>query len=252
MDAETHAARRLSFGPAADLYDRIRPSYPPAAALWMFGEPVVDGRRKRIADLGAGTGIFTRVLVDLGYEVIPVEPDAGMRDKLVASTPGITPLAGSAEEIPLEDGCVDGACAAQAYHWFDPARAHPEIARVLRPGGIWGPIMNLRDESVDWVKKLSEVGGMEDGRDSRSSVFQEDEDYSFGELFSKAEIEEFAHEVEHDAETLMMLIQSRSYWITASPETKERMEGQVRTITDTLPETFALPYTTIAYRCHKL
>ncbi|GAA1821105.1 hypothetical protein GCM10009682_46530 [Luedemannella flava] len=88
-----------------------------------------------IVDLGAGTGIMTRVLVGLGYDVTAVEPDPLMRARLPAASPGVTALAGSAEAIPLPEGAVDGMVAAQAYHWFDPDRARAEIARVLRPGG---------------------------------------------------------------------------------------------------------------------
>ena len=44
-------------------------------------------------------------------------------------------LLGTAEEIPLPDNSVDAVLVAQAWHWVDPARAIPEVARVLRPGG---------------------------------------------------------------------------------------------------------------------
>src|SRR6266516_5303155 len=85
-------SRGLSFGPAADLYDLIRPTYPAEALQWALGSA-----RKRVLDLGAGTGILSRVLVALGHEVVPVEPDDGMRAKLIATTPGVTALAGRAE-----------------------------------------------------------------------------------------------------------------------------------------------------------
>src|SRR5690242_21850051 len=104
--------RALSFGPAASEYDTHRPTYPPAALTWALGN---DPRR--VVDLGAGTGILTRVLVGLGHEVIPVEPDAQMRQALAAGTPGVEPLAGSAEQIPLADGSVDAVLAGQGDHW---------------------------------------------------------------------------------------------------------------------------------------
>lgn len=255
MDEETHKARSQSFGAAADLYDRIRPGYPSEAARWMLGEPA-DAGALTVVDLGAGTGIFTRVLAALGARVIAVEPDGGMRDKLAANTPAVATgqvslAEGSAEHIPLENGSVDVVVAAQAYHWFDQDKAHPEIARVLKVGGIWSPVWNMRDEGVDWVAELSKVGGMEDGRDSRNSIFEENID-DFGPLFDHPEVNEFHHSVSHDAESLVALIRSRSYWLTASPEGKEAMEAGVRAITATLPVEFDLPYTTIAYRCRKV
>src|SRR6266550_2633842 len=94
---------------------------------------------------------------DLGldHEVVPVEPDEAMRARLARSTPGVTPLAGSAERIPLPDTSVDAVVAGQSYHWFDPEPAHREIARVLRPGGVFAPVWNIRDESEPWVAALS-------------------------------------------------------------------------------------------------
>ena len=66
-----------SFGTAADRYDRYRPAYAEAAVVWTVGE-----RPRRVADLGAGTGILSRVLHRLGHEVVAVEPDDRMRARL--------------------------------------------------------------------------------------------------------------------------------------------------------------------------
>lgn len=246
MDAEKHATRRLSFGPAAELYDRIRPSYPPEALEWLLGAHPL-----RVLDLGAGTGILTRVLVALGHEVIAVEPDAGMRDKLLSRSPHVLAEIGSAERIPLPDGSVDAVVAGQAYHWFDQDKAHPEIARVLKVGGVFGPLWNMRDDSVDWVKEMSQIPGMEDARDTRSGIFEEDFE-GFGPLFGSAEARQFSHTTRHDEESIVALIQSRSYHLTASPEEQRRMESEMRRIVADLGPEFDLPYTTVVTRAHKL
>src|SRR3954451_17484380 len=96
-------AHRTSFGPAADLYNRVRPSYPVAALQWALA-PLAPPLH--LVDLGAGTGILTRQLVGLGHRVSPVEPDEQMRARLAAATPDVTPLAGAAEGIPLPDASV--------------------------------------------------------------------------------------------------------------------------------------------------
>ena len=127
MDITKHAS---SFGAAADLYDRIRPHYPLDALRWALGE-----QPRRIVDLGAGTGILTRQLLELGHQVIAVEPDAEMRRQI-----GGDARAGDATAIPVGDGSQDAVTAGQAYHWFAGEPAHAEIARVLRPGGWFVPI----------------------------------------------------------------------------------------------------------------
>jgi SAM-dependent methyltransferase len=146
------AARALSFGGAAEDYDRYRPGYPPEAVAW--ATPVTPGR---VVDLGAGTGILTRALAAAGHDVLPIEPDQGMRAQMTRSTPGVGAIAGSAEEIPITDSSVDGVVAGQAYHWFEPESAHREIARILRPGGIFATLWNIRDDSVAWVGELTAI-----------------------------------------------------------------------------------------------
>jgi SAM-dependent methyltransferase len=234
----------LSFGPAADLYDRIRPTYPPAALEWALGrEPC------RVVDLGAGTGILTRVVQGLGHDVVPVEPDEAMRVRLAQSTPGVTPLAGSAEEIPLPDGAADAVVAGQAYHWFEPEPAHREIARVLKPGGVFAPIWNIRDEKEPWVAALSRIANGAEG--AGGGVHEGELEHDFGPEFGPVERAHFAHEVPMTADGLVRLIASRSYYITAPPERQAKIQADVRQLAASLPETFALPYVTVVYRSQR-
>jgi SAM-dependent methyltransferase len=237
--------RRTSFGAAADLYDGIRPSYPPEAVRWMLGEAPV-----RVVDLGAGTGIFSRLVASLGHEVIAVEPDDGMRARLAEASPGMTVLAGSAEAIPVAGASVDAVVAAQAYHWFDNDEARLEITRVLRPGGVFAPIWNVRDESVDWVAALSTAAMLEG--DGTTSNDYKNPDYRFGAPFSRAERREFPHSTNHTAETLLALIRSRSLYLIADEAGRAQMDAGVRAVTRDLPPTFELPYIAVAYRARKL
>ncbi|MBM0275634.1 class I SAM-dependent methyltransferase [Micromonospora tarensis] len=245
MVDHTHA---LSFGAAASDYDRFRPRYPEAAVRW-----ALDGLgTARVVDLAAGTGILTRALLDLGHEVVPVEPDPEMRAQLAESTPGTTALAGSAESVPLPDSTADAVLAGTAYHWFDREPAHTEIARVLRPGGIFAPIWNIRDGSVDWVAELGRIAHF--GDKSASLVIGEYAD--FGPAFDAVETREFTHHTTLTPDELFGMIRTRSYWLTASTDDQQRVQRELAELLDSHPalvgrETIELPYRTLVLRARR-
>jgi SAM-dependent methyltransferase len=198
-----------------------------------------------VVDLGAGTGILTRQLVALGHDVLPVEPDPAMRALIPAD---LAALDGTAEAIPIPDASVDAVVAGQAYHWFDTAKAHPEIARVLRPGGVFGPLWNERDEHVPWLARLSQLADDIAERDGPLHTV-----HSFGPLFSPPERRFFRHATTHTVQTLVELMRSRSYYLTAGPQRRREIEVAIRDLVATHPDlagrpTFELPYVTDTYR----
>ena len=128
----------------ANDYVAGRPSYPDACFTLLFAG-LGDGTPIRVVDLGAGTGISSRLLAAHGAEVVAVEPNAAMREGAV-SAPNVTWLARTAEDTGLPGGSVDLVTAFQAFHWFDAAAAITEMRRLLRPGGRAALIYNERDE----------------------------------------------------------------------------------------------------------
>jgi SAM-dependent methyltransferase len=243
----TDQPQALSFGAAAAAYDRFRPSYPVEAVQWAVGGPPP----RRVVDLGAGTGILTRVLLGAGYEAVPVEPDPGMRAQLAASTQGVTALAGFAEAVPLPDASADAVVAGQAYHWFDRERAHPEIARLLRPGGYFGAIWNHRDDNEPWVAELTRV--THDYPVSRGNVDPDPAPELGDSHFAPVERAEFTHRTVHTPDSLLAMVATRSYYLTASPRERAEIDAGVRELTATHPalagrETFEVPYRVIVYR----
>jgi len=141
--------RATSFGTVAESYDRVRPQ-PPAEALdWL-----VPAECELAVDVAAGTGLFTRALLGRAAHVVAIEPDARMRAVLAQQSPEVRALEGWGEDMPLPDGCADAVFVSTAWHWLDPERAVPEIARVLRSGGRLGVIWTSRDREHDWVAEL--------------------------------------------------------------------------------------------------
>ena len=151
-----HGAAARGYAVASETYERGRPDYPPAAIehlVRMLG--LRDG--VSILDLGAGTGKLTRLLQFSGARLVAVEPVEAMRQTLAEKVPGVTVLDGTAEAIPLADQSVHAVTIAQAFHWFDGVRALRELHRVLEPSGRVGLVWNVRDESVEWVARLTEL-----------------------------------------------------------------------------------------------
>ncbi|GAA2310860.1 class I SAM-dependent methyltransferase [Glycomyces scopariae] len=239
-------AQARSFGRAADLYDAARPSYPAEALAWLAGEGPAD-----VVDVGAGTGLLTRGLIALGHRVTAVEPDGQMLAKLTAATTGLAAArTGSAEALGLPDASADVVTAGQAFHWFDRAAALPEIRRVLRPGGVLAPIWNLRDETVDWVERLTEVIGSSKGE---ITALGATEPGYFAPGFAEPEVRVFRHEKPLDPAGLVRLVQSRSYYLTADDRRQRELVAAVEDLIATHPDlagrdTFAMPYATYAFR----
>src|SRR5262249_38614175 len=162
---DAYARRAASFGAAASAYANLRPAPPEAAIDWALAPAQRLARRPaNIRDLGAGTGKLTaqlarRTLHGAPPRVIAVDPDADMLAELERLLPDVTAIAGRAEAIPLPDGSVDAVLAGQAAHWFELARAMPEIARVLATGGVFAGLWNADDDRAEWVAGLHHAIG---------------------------------------------------------------------------------------------
>jgi SAM-dependent methyltransferase len=128
----------------ANDYVAGRPSYPDACFALLF-EGLGNAAKIRVVDLGAGTGISSRLLAAHGAEVIAVEPNAAMRDG-AAPAPNVTWVARTAEDTGLPGASADLVTAFQAFHWFDTEAAIGEMRRLLRPGGRAALVYNERDE----------------------------------------------------------------------------------------------------------
>ena len=130
----------------ASAYARARPGFPWAALDWIVATVPLPGGSP-VVELGAGTGLLTRLLAARGLRIMAVEPSDAMRAQLVRTVPQVAVVEGTAEQIPLPADSAAAVVAANAFHWFEPTRTLPEVHRVLRPGGALVLIWSLRDPS---------------------------------------------------------------------------------------------------------
>ncbi|MFC4241926.1 class I SAM-dependent methyltransferase [Gryllotalpicola reticulitermitis] len=232
-----------SFGQAAHVYEESRPGYPPEIVDWL-----VPADARRVLDIGAGTGKFTRLLRREDREVVAVDPSAEMLDVLRAHASGIETLVGTAERIPLPDESVDAVTVAQAWHWVDHDRGIPEVGRVLKPGGTLGLVWNSRDERVAWVAELGIAMGTNDSY-SPAAV----EDYPIGAPFDDGETIEVPWSQKLSREGVLTLVRSRSYFLVRSADEQAATLRDVEAVLDRHPEiehdgVIELPYVTQGFR----
>jgi SAM-dependent methyltransferase len=159
-------ARFLGF---ADTYDRARPT-PPVELVDLLTQ-WCGVAEPDVVDLGAGTGLSTVVWEGRARHVLAVEPGKDMRAvarERFAALPEkhvFCAIDATAAATGLPDECADVITASQAMHWFDPERVLPEVARLLRPGGVfaaydvdWPPAIDARvDARYDEIaRRISE------------------------------------------------------------------------------------------------
>lgn len=142
------------FASVTDAYERGRPEYAPAVVGALTAELEL-GPGAAVLDLAAGTGKLTRPLLAAGLDVVAVEPQAAMRERIAAGIGSERVRDGFAEAIPLADASVDAVTVADGFHWFNQAQALAEIRRVLRPGGGLAVLFTVPDWSgASWAHEL--------------------------------------------------------------------------------------------------
>lgn len=213
-----------AFAGQAALYARLRPDYPTAAL-----DVALPAEASRVLDLGAGTGKLTGPLLARGTAVIAVEPLESMLAELRRSFATAVAVCGAAEAIPLADATVDAVLVAQAFHWFDPALALPEIARVLRPGGTLSLLWNHDDDTDPLVLEVQAAldragrppGGSTGRLSSRPVPFSQHPSFAEPELIEVKWIRE------QSVDDYIGLLHTYSYVIRAPATTRAQLAAEV-------------------------
>lgn len=132
------------FSNRGESYEKYRPIHP-ASAVDAILSDLNTSTQLVAADIGAGTGIGSRLLGDRGVQVWAIEPNADMR---ASATPhdNVKFISGTAENIPLEPASVDLVVSFQAFHWFDFTKSLHEFHRILKLGGRLALVWSLWDD----------------------------------------------------------------------------------------------------------
>ncbi len=151
-DSARHAYGR--FGRLSAAYDAARQGFPRATVAFVVRH--LAGQNPLVLDLACGTGIASRQLADSGFAVIGCDLDPLMLRYAVArGGKSGRFVIGRAEAIPFKDESFDAVTTFCGYHWFEPERAVPEMARVLRSEGrIAIANMSGRDGFYDDYRRL--------------------------------------------------------------------------------------------------
>jgi ubiquinone/menaquinone biosynthesis C-methylase UbiE len=148
---------RSVFDSAVDEYDAARPSYP-AALFEELAKRAGPLAGKLVLDCGAGTGIASRQLADRGAVVVSLDIGEQMLRRALARSPRSACVLADGNRMPIRSASVDIVTFAQSWHWFDHRIAAAEVARVLKPGGLWAAWWNRATaEGERWFEDYQQL-----------------------------------------------------------------------------------------------
>jgi SAM-dependent methyltransferase len=133
---------RRAFGADATNYDSARPEYPAEVYAVLCARHGLKAGT-RAFEVGPGTGLATRRLVEAGATVAAIEPDARLAAKLAERSPSVTIVNATFEDAVLKAGTFDLGCAATSFHWLEQRSALAKAAGLLKPGGWWSMWWNV-------------------------------------------------------------------------------------------------------------
>jgi len=196
-------------------YVASRPGYP-APLFETLRERCELAPGTQIVDVGAGTGILTRALLEQGWQATAIEPSAEMRaaaDAALSAVPGYRSAEGTVEAMPVESGSAGLITAAQAFHWFDAIPARRECLRVLKPRGQVALIWNDWEEGDPLHIAFDNLAATYGGTKRSALVAHEDRKdvpLFFGGAENYAQFH-WPNEQQLDEAGLRSLVFSRSY-----------------------------------------
>lgn len=238
MPSVVHDAAKTGYDQQSEVYASVRPSYHPAL-IDRFIERYSDGS---VADVGAGTGIFTSQLIAAGCVPIAVEPVQAMRDRIIGNHPALTVIDGTAEDTGLDDNSVAAVVAAQAFHWFDHGAALAEIERILQPEGFLVCVWNVRDEAVDWVRRYTDVVDRFAGDTPRHRTMHWRHAIDSAKAFVPFDDWSTPNPKSVTPDQVVKRALSTSFIAALDSDERDKVLAEVRQLADSVGDTFDFPY----------
>jgi SAM-dependent methyltransferase len=234
-------------------YDELRPEYSPEAVAWV-AERAGLGPGSSVVDLAAGTGRLSGRFVQLGVDVVAVEPAANMRAVLEDRFPTVRAIVARAESMPFGDEAIDLVVVGNAFHHFERDAAMTEIHRVLRPGGalalFWAWPLEKEQLKIPGVRAIYEA--VEETQ-SESVIVAAHRSWAEVPLtvvgFGPFERREFPAMHVVPSARLADLYATSSDIVSLPPETRDVLLARIRELSRSLPETLRLPARTVVDLC---
>ncbi|MCL2118714.1 MAG: class I SAM-dependent methyltransferase, partial [Planctomycetaceae bacterium] len=139
----------------ADIYQKFRSTYPDEFIEYLYVQVGLNAD-SIIADIGSGTGIFSRQLLEKGSRIYCVEPNDDMRqiaEKDLSGFDNFISVNAPAENTGLQEKSFDFVTAATAFHWFDGTAFQSECRRMMKSNGKVVLVWNIRDYGREIIKK---------------------------------------------------------------------------------------------------
>jgi ubiquinone/menaquinone biosynthesis C-methylase UbiE len=150
----------------ASRYDQARPT-PPPVLLDLLTQQIRLPHPALVVDLGSGTGLSTAIWGERVQHVTGIEPNADMRQEAIRKAADhpfaarIEYREGVAHKTGLPDECADIVTAAQSFHWMEPTATLAEVARILRPGGLFTTYDYDSPPAITWeIDQLAQEAGL--------------------------------------------------------------------------------------------
>lgn len=191
----------------AEKYELYRPSYTEESIEKIFDLcRIVPSNEAKVADIGAGTGKFTQLLLDKGFIVYAIEPNEEMRiiaDKKFKDYDNFHSIDKVAEDTSLENNSISIITVAQAFHYFDLDKTKKEFKRILKPQGKVALLWNFRLRDSEFIKEYENIiYGLHSNKVKPTHAQDNMTDELFKNFFTNYEIANISNSQEFDFESL--------------------------------------------------